>query len=112
MLLCWLKKIEIRKYEVFGFFPVVRLISIIENPLYIIHLIKKNLWYKRFGKDFSYKYKKFKFLSAQETLELLIKEKQNVPESKLNKLKDILEQTILFAKRVLKSEKIQKTLID
>jgi HPt (histidine-containing phosphotransfer) domain-containing protein len=45
-------------------------------------------------------------------IELLIKEKQNVPESKLNKLKDILEQTILFAKRVLKSEKIQKTLTD
>lgn len=29
-------------------------------------------------------------------IELLIKEKQNVPESKLNKLKDILEQTILL----------------
>ena len=75
MLLGWLKKIEVRKFEAFGFFPVVRLISIVENPLYIVHLIKKNFWYKRFAKDYSFKYKKFNFLSAQETLELMIKEK-------------------------------------
>ncbi len=45
-------------------------------------------------------------------IELLMKENQNVPESKLDKLNDILEQTILFSKHILKSEKIQKTLTD
>ncbi|MBR9789479.1 MAG: Hpt domain-containing protein [Vibrionaceae bacterium] len=43
-------------------------------------------------------------------IELLIKEKQNVPDNKLARLNDILDQTILFATNVLKSEKIQKTL--
>lgn len=75
MILNWLKKIEIRKFQIFGVFPVVRLISVIENPYYLIHLIKKNLWYKRFATDYSYKYKDIRFLSAQETLEVLIREK-------------------------------------
>ncbi len=75
MFLNWLKKIEIRKYEIFGLFPIVRLISIIENPYYIVHLIKKNLWFKRFGRDFSFKYEGIKFLTAQETLETIISKK-------------------------------------
>nr|WP_321459916.1 Hpt domain-containing protein [uncultured Vibrio sp.] len=44
--------------------------------------------------------------SISADIELLIKEKQNVPKSKLVKLNDVLEQTILFATHVLKSEKI------
>lgn len=72
MILKWLKKIKVRKFEIFGVFPVVRLISIIENPRYIIHLIKKNLWYKHFAVDHSDKYTEIQFLSAQETLEVLI----------------------------------------
>lgn len=75
MILRWLKKIEVRKFEIFGVFPVVRLISLIENPRYIIHLLKKNLWYKRFAPDYSYKYKDIEFLSGQETLEVLIRDK-------------------------------------
>ena len=47
----------------------------IENPKYIFHLIKKNLWYKRFAKDYSYKYNDIKFLSAQESLETMIHNK-------------------------------------
>lgn len=74
-MLDWLKKIEVRKFEIFGLFPVVRLISIIENPRYIIHLIKKNFWYKRFATDYTYKYKDIEFLSGQETLEVLIRDK-------------------------------------
>lgn len=75
MFLKWLKKIEVRKFQIFGLFPIVRLISIIENPKYILHLFLKNIWYKRFGKDYSHKYDEIKFLSAQETLEKMIKEK-------------------------------------
>ena len=75
MILRWLKKIEVRKFEIFGVFPVVRLISIIENPRYIIHLIKKNFWYKRFATDYSYKYENIIFLSAQESLEVMIRDK-------------------------------------
>ena len=75
MILRWLKKIEVRKFEIFGVFPVVRLISVIENPRYIIHLIKKNLWYKRFAPDYSYKYEDIEFLSAQESLEVMIRDK-------------------------------------
>ncbi|MAV80534.1 MAG: hypothetical protein CMD12_00915 [Flavobacteriales bacterium] len=75
MILRWLKNIEVRKFEIFGVFPVVRLISLIENPRYIIHLIKKNFWYKRFAPDYSYKYKGIEFLSGQETLEALIQDK-------------------------------------
>ena len=71
-LLNWLKKIEVRRLEVFGVFPVVRLISLIENPKYALHLIMKNVWYKRFGTDYTYKYEGISFLSGQDTLEKLI----------------------------------------
>ncbi len=39
-------------------------------------------------------------------IELLIKEQQNVTESQLTKLNCVLEQTILFATHILKSEKL------
>ena len=78
MLLKWLKKIEVRRLQIFGLFPIVRLISIIENPKYIIHLVKKNLWYKRFGKDYSHKYDGIKFLSGQDTLIKLVEKRMSL----------------------------------
>ena len=61
-----------RKISVFGRFPFVRLIQIIDNPIYLMHLVKKNLIYKRVGHKYGEKYKDHIFLSAQDTLEELI----------------------------------------
>lgn len=62
-----------RRISVFGRFPFVRLIQVLENPLYILHILKKNLIYKRSKDDFIPKYSNFNFLSGQETLEELIR---------------------------------------
>ena len=78
MLLNWLKKIKVRRLQIGGYFPIVRLISIIENPKYLIHLFKKNFWYKRFGTDYSYKYDGITFLSGQSTLNKLIENRMSL----------------------------------
>lgn len=67
-----LTSLSIRRFKIFGLFPVVRLIQIIENPKYIIHILKKNIYYKNDKRDYSIYYEKINFLSANETLIYLI----------------------------------------
>lgn len=63
----------LRRINIGGRFPLVRLIQVIENPRYLLHIVKKNLFYKRERADYAPKYANFKFLPAQETLVELIK---------------------------------------
>jgi hypothetical protein len=65
-------KLSLRKFSFCGRFPLIRLQQVLDNPSYILHIIKKNIFYKHDKIDYSSKYKKFKFLSGQETLESLI----------------------------------------
>ena len=57
---------------------MVRLISILENPRYFIYLLKKNIFYKWEKTNYEEKYKKISFLSGQETLELIIKDRKSI----------------------------------
>jgi hypothetical protein len=57
-----------RRISVFGRFAFMRLLQVRDNPKLLIHLLKKNLIYKRSKIDFAQKYAGFQFLSAQETL--------------------------------------------
>ncbi|WP_080965554.1 GT-D fold domain-containing glycosyltransferase [Chromobacterium subtsugae] len=68
----------LRRISVFGRFPFVRLIQILDNPYYLLHIIKKNLIYKRSTTDYSAKYNAFKFLNGQETLEDLINNRKSL----------------------------------
>jgi len=61
-----------RGINVCGRFPFVRLIQVADNPAYLLHIIKKNLIYKRDRTDYSKKYAPIKFLTGQETLVDLI----------------------------------------
>lgn len=63
-----------RRINIGGRFPFVRLIQIIKNPRYILHILKKNFFYKYDQIDYAPKYANFKFLTAQETFVDLIKE--------------------------------------
>ncbi|MGL1299651.1 Hpt domain-containing protein [Vibrio parahaemolyticus] len=45
-------------------------------------------------------------------IELLIKQGKEVPDNKLSQLRDVLQQTTLFAEKVLNSEKIREVLTD
>lgn len=45
-------------------------------------------------------------------IELLIKQGKEVPDNKLCQLRDVLQQTTLFAEKVLNSEKIREVLTD
>ncbi|WP_076097959.1 GT-D fold domain-containing glycosyltransferase [Chromobacterium subtsugae] len=67
-----------RSISVFGRFPFVRLIQVIDNPRYLLHIIKKNLIYKRSKIDYTDKYSAFTFMSGQESLEDLIKNKKSL----------------------------------
>lgn len=61
-----------RRISIFGRFPFVRLIQVLDNPAFILQMLKKNLIYKRSTIDYMPMYAKFKFLSGQESLEELI----------------------------------------
>ncbi len=62
-----------RRINVFGRHPFIRLQQVLDNPAYFFHFLKKNLIYKRQHIDYTPRYKAFKFISAQESLEDLIK---------------------------------------
>jgi len=64
--------ISLRKVKMFGRFPFVRLQQIIDNPAYLIHILKKNIFYKRENVDFSSQYTGFLFLDGSESLEYII----------------------------------------
>jgi len=61
-----------RRISIFGRFPFVRLIQVIDNPAFILQMLKKNLIYKRSTIEYKPMYAQFKFLSGQETLEELM----------------------------------------
>lgn len=62
-----------RRIRVLGYYPFVRLIQVCDNPPYLLHIIKKNLVYKRSKIDHSPRYANMTFLSGQQTLEELIR---------------------------------------
>jgi hypothetical protein len=62
-----------RRISIFGRFPFVRLIQVIDNPIFILQMLKKNLIYKRSTIDYKHMYAQFRFLSGQETLEELMR---------------------------------------
>lgn len=64
--------LSLRKISICGRFPFVRLKQILDNPSYLIHLLKKNLIYKRSKNNYIQEYASFTFLTGQETLEHLI----------------------------------------
>jgi len=68
-----LRSIKVRCFRFFGFYPIVRLIQVLDNPAYLLHILKKNLVYKRDRTDYRPYYEKFTFLSGQQTLEELIR---------------------------------------
>jgi len=70
--------ISLRKISILGRFPFVRFQQILDNPAYFLHLIKKNLFYKRSHIDYAEHYSPFVFLSAQKTLEKLIHENMSL----------------------------------
>lgn len=61
-----------RRISVLGRFPFVRLIQIWNNPAYLLHILKKNIIYKRSTIDFEPKYEGLTFLSGMHSLEALI----------------------------------------
>jgi hypothetical protein len=62
-----------RKIRICGRFPFVRLIQVRDNPAYLLHIIKKNLIYKREPvAKYREKYAGLTFLTGQQTLEDLI----------------------------------------
>lgn len=62
-----------RRVSIFGRFPFVRLIQVIDNPVFILQMLKKNFIYKRSTIEYKHMYAQFKFLSGQETLEELMR---------------------------------------
>ena len=77
VVLSYLKQMSVRAFSIAGKYPAVRLISILENPRYLIHLLKKNILYKWEKIDYAQKYKGISILSGQETLELMIKDRKS-----------------------------------
>jgi len=65
--------IFLRRISINGYFPFVRLIQIIDNPQYLLHIFKKNVFYKRSKISYTSKYKEMTFLSGQQTMLELIR---------------------------------------
>ena len=60
------------KINILGRFPFVRLQQVLDNPAYLIHIIKKNLIYKRSRYDYTSHYTDFTFLNPSQTLDKLM----------------------------------------
>ncbi len=70
--------LSLRKVSIFGRFPFVRLLQVFHNPLYAVHLLKKNLFYKREVCNYSPRYEKFKFLDGSETLNHVVENRTSL----------------------------------
>lgn len=67
-----------RKIKFFGKFPFIRFFQILDNPAYLLHIVLKNVYYKRDQTNYANKYDSFIFLSGQDTLEHLIATGKNL----------------------------------
>ena len=67
-----------RKINIRGRYPFVRLLQVRDNPKYLLHLVRKNLIHKRDPTDHTPQYNNFSFLSAQQSLEELIKKNMSL----------------------------------
>jgi Glycosyltransferase GT-D fold len=65
-------RMSLLKISIFGRFPFVRLIQIIDNPKYLAHMLRKRFVYRKEADRYLDKYEGFNFLSGQQTLEELI----------------------------------------
>ena len=70
--------LSLRQLNFFGRYPFGRLIQVIQNPNFGLHLVLKNFFYKRELTDYSSKYSEFKFLDGQGSLDYIIANKASL----------------------------------
>lgn len=66
-------RMSLRKISILGRFPFVRLVQVLDNPAYLIHILRKRFVYRKQADRYLDKYDGFTFLSGQQTLEELIR---------------------------------------
>jgi hypothetical protein len=67
--------LSLRRIKILGRFPFVRIIQVLDNPRFIFHILKKNIFYKRESQNYSSRYSSYKFLNGEESLQHIIDHK-------------------------------------